>query len=241
MQENILTVILIIAIGILISTIYSTFCLRKLKRKSSAYSGKFDDRYLDLNLKFQLILSTIIMASIVIAAFGWNVKSQIVSELRNEVRETIKYDLDSLENSLDRFEKDINEFDQIQNKQTKELNRIAKETETARDTLASLGSEVEARLTKLRTLLSIYVVADLPATYDWSSESDSTYLRYYFSEMNPINATKLPIFKKPPIVNVQSLNLLFAVYRITTDYVDVAPYGNMGRDTKLTFWIVQRL
>jgi hypothetical protein len=141
------------------------------------YKQLSDERYVELKVRTITLTNILIMLSIVIAFLGWNVRSNIISEVKKEI--------------------------------TPEIG----------------------------TLVPIYVVPDLRIV---STISQST---LYYKDMKPINANRLPIFEKPPIINISQTGRKRTIYinQVTKDYVNLTlgVTGESG-DIDFTLWIVKR-
>jgi predicted nuclease of restriction endonuclease-like RecB superfamily len=161
---------------------------------------------------------TLIIVSVLIAFMGWDIRSQIVSEVTRDVSTDIENFSVQIDSSL-----------KLINAKTASFLR---ETEQFQKTLSE-------RYTNIETLLGIYVVPDIKIMGDNQ--------RLYFKDLHPINAEKLPIFRKPPIVDVQQSGLVRDVLIIqhTKDYIELS-LSSVGENVTsekplfVTLWIVER-
>ena len=86
---------IILLFGILIAQIFVIIFLVNLKKGIKKEKEKYlEERYLDLNLKYQFLQTTIIIVGIVITFLGWNIKETITSDLKKEVLEKNKKEIE---------------------------------------------------------------------------------------------------------------------------------------------------
>lgn len=246
MHINLLTCLIVISVGILLLNILILTTLQKLKKTSKETNLSYDKNYLDLNLKFQLLLTTLIMAGVTITFLGWNVKSQISQELKKEILSDIKIKIDTINSETDTLKTRINETNDVYSVYKKKLNSIEEKYVAADKNYKLLNDETNKRISNIKTLLSIYVVADIPVKINDMSKP----IRFVYSKMKPLNSQNLPEFKKPPLINIQPSAgaLAFSITNITKDFIEIVPTmitmknldSNEMVETKLTFWLVER-
>jgi len=107
---------------------------------------------------------------------------------------------------------------------------------------SEIASELKSEVTsEIETLLSIYVVPDLRIVQEEP-------IRFYYKDLQPINAKNLPHFKQPPIVNFQQTESSVTLYitELTKDFVEFTTASNFWdeadkkRGINITLWIVER-
>ncbi len=242
MQENILTVAVIVLVCVLISEGIVIFQLFKLK-KSLNDKNYPNERYFDLKLRIHSLQLTLIVVTSVIIFLGWNIKSQIISSIKTDINKQIQPDISMVKAKTDSIKSDYTTLNkELANKVT-EINKLNKKYVSLSNGFNKINNIMLKKLEHLKTLLNIYVVPNLELdTLNFKPNNYDT--KFYFKNLKPINASKLPIFKSQPIVNIQThWGLGLKIVELTNNYIVVAPVTEIlftGRIELKTFtlWII---
>ena len=236
MQSNLLTFISVIAVGIFILEVIVIIYLHQVSKKGKDNKVIQDQHYLELNLKFQYLLTFFLLASAMIFFLGWNVKSQVAEELKFDISSIAEEQIDSINRKTETINKSIAHLENRKNEIHEEIETLTAENEQLKEKHKRLNDELTKRSLDIKTLLRIYIVVDVPIDFN------NKKTRFYFKDLKPINADKLPDFKKPPIVNIQATTP--QIYEIvdneSKDYVVIRASLGEGGKGKITFWIVER-
>ena len=236
MQRNLLTFVSFLAVGIIILEIIVIICLHRISERGKDNKIIQDKHYLELNLKFQYLKTFLIFASVVIIFLGWNVKSQVAEELKFDIGSIAKEQIDSINRKTEAVNKSISQLENRKNEIQKEIETLTYKNEQLKEKHNKLNDELNKRISDIETLLRIYIVSDIPYKV---KDLDTI---YYKNMPKPINAKRLPDFKKPPIINIQTTSdFQVSIDTSTIDYT-VIKSGAIGSEEEglLTLWIVDR-
>jgi|GEM_PF-3652352 len=235
MQSNLITVLVFVCVGILVTNLVTIITLFLLKRKSKDNKVISDEKYLDLNIKFQYLITILIMGGFLLAFIGWNTKSQIIKELKGEILIDTKQQIDAISIAGDSLELKFTKLGQLQKKQREKINELNSQNDNLQSKLVDISASIEKKDEFIKTLLHIYIVTDVDLHFE------KNVARLYYKDLRPINARKLPEFKEPPIVNIQTKSgLVFNIQSNTKNYIEISPIAGDGGPFLLTFWIVER-
>ncbi len=232
MKENLLTILIIILFGILVSDLLAIFQLWKINRKISKQTSD-SEKYFDLKLRIHSLQITITLATFLVFFLGWNVKQQIIDTITHDISVQIKpiqLEIDSLHIKYDSLNSNLSH-------KIKEINKLKREYDKLTNDYIHLGKLLKSKLEYLKTILNIYLIPDI--------ELSATKLqkRIYFNKLKPVNADKLPEFAQPPFVIIQTnWGLGFSIKEITKDYIEFSEVNVMSdfKKGKYSLWIVPR-
>ncbi len=236
MQNNLLTISIILLVSIFIANILILIYMFKQARIKNNHNSDLNANYLDLNFKFQLVITTLWVVGVAITTLGWNVKTQIVGELKSEILSDVKDDLGNLKGQAEllnlSYKESSNAINNIQNN----LYNLENSTMQLIGKYDKLDNLLSERMMNIETILKIYIVPDIKLVNE-----DST-SHYDYKNLKPINSSNLPKFKKPPIVMIQTTAgaLTFDIEKNTEEYIEIRPNMIHGEELYLTFWIVER-
>jgi len=236
MQWTLLTIVAILGSVIIIVEIIALSNLYKISKRGKDNKVIQDKRYLELNLKFQYLQTLIVVGGISLVFLGWNVKSQVAEELKFDIRLIKEEQIDSINRKIEDVNKSIVQLENRRDIIQKEIETLTSENEQLKKKHTKLNDEIGKRTADIETLLRIYIVSDIP----YKVKNLDTL--YYKNLPRPINAKKLPDFRKPPVINIQSTSdIHVSIDTTTTDYF-VFKSGFAGVETEgtLTLWIVDR-
>jgi hypothetical protein len=249
MQNNLLTWTTIFLVGIIILNTIIILQLRKLKKEVDKQNFP-DERYWELKLRIHALITTVIIVGAAIVFLGWNIRSQISSELKTEVLVDTRDDIrdamgsaDSLGNVLDSLKEKVKSFSSSYLEINSESIRAQGLLSDLNNEVDKLDDEVQKRISDIKTLLKIYVVPDIR----WKKNQEAS-KRFYFKDMKPVNSSSLPLFSKPPSILILGNYKVGAVITdLTREYVELllvstttATKSDEIKDHySLTFWVVE--
>lgn len=236
MQRDLLTIVSYLVSGLIILEIVVIFYLHRLLRRGKDSKVIRDEHYLELNLKFQYLKTLIVLGGVIIVFLGWNVKSEVADEVKFDIKTIADKQIENINRKTNSLNKSITQLENRRNKIQKEIKILISKNESLKEKHKKLNAELTKRISDIETLLRIYIVTDIP--FKLKMEPDTLYYR----DLKPINAARLPDFKKPPVINIQrTSDIAVWVSERTTDFV-VVNYGPASTAEKgtLTFWIVDR-
>jgi len=241
MNVTILIVWIIIGIGILASNIvWGIRCLNKKHYLKVTKIDKNDkqysfDKYSELSDRIQWIQTTIIMVGVVITILGWNIKSNIVSEIKKETIGELLNRIQDITTSIDSLSEEKNilltsyENIKVQN------NKIIKEISHLNKIYEPVNNKIENIIGKSNTIIQAYIVKDIK-----NISKQGKLSRLYFKDMQPINAEQLPVFKSAPIVGIFiNCGWDIEITNITSEYIEVDFWSSPSTKPDFMFWILE--
>ena len=239
MQENILTIAVIILIGIFISELIANYQLYGLK-KNIKKDSNLNESYFDLKLRLHSLQLTVAFATFLIVFLGWNIKEQIIDSITGDISAQIEPDVKLIRSKADSLKTNYDSLSLNLTKKIAEINQLSKYYLALRKDYENLNSLMNLKLEHLSTLLNIYLVTNLEL--DPSKRST----KLFFKDLVPVNANKLPEFKTPPFINIQTdWGLGLNIDELTNSYIVISSVkGVIVDDTfkfgKLTLWIIPK-
>ena len=222
--------------------IYLIYYLRKFKKGAKKKSEIQDEKYLSLNIRIQTIVTTMFVAGVALAVLGWNIKTQIVSDVIDSVTAEAQIHLDKIGKGAteisDKIQDQVSTYDTLQ----RHIGKLRKSQIESMKMLTDFNSELQNKSKDIETLLNIYLVTDVPVKADPMKDANEK-MRFYYKNLKPINAKKLPLFKSAPIVLIHpaSGGVDISIWKNTNKYFELQhPMYVTKTDIKLTFWIVER-
>jgi hypothetical protein len=240
MKTTIEIFLMLFTFGILITNIFIIFSLRKIiKDFRSSTTALFDEKYYDLKLRIHVLIVTIIIAGFAISFIGWNIQENIIKTVSNDILNQVSNDVGRIKELAKQTELKVASIDSASKNQSQKITLLSSTATELNTSYNNLDALVKSKIQNLKTLISIYIVTGIQLNIY------SKPLKLYFKDMKPINASRLPLFKQKPIINIQSDNGLgIDVDQITTEYIIISPsHGNVTEDTpvngNITIWFIE--
>jgi len=212
MQDNLITITIMILIGVFLSELVAIYQLHKLKGNINNGSNHNTD-YFDLKLRLHSLQLTVIFATFLIVFLGWNIREQIVNSIKTEISGQIEPDIESIKSKADFLKSNYDSLNIDLTKKISEVNQLSKNYAILMKDYDNLNNLMNRKIEHLSTLLNIYLVPNL--VFDF--KKDST--KYYFNNLIPVNAKKLPEFKTLPFISIQTdWGLGLHIDMLTKDY-----------------------
>ncbi|MEW5804992.1 MAG: hypothetical protein AB1847_23140 [bacterium] len=174
---------LCISIGIIVLanflyTLWSYFSLKKMTNKTTSFES--NDHIILENIihsrsSLNLVYASIAIIVFVLSFFGFNIQKNITAEVKREITEASKVDLEVLKSKSD-------SIIQIHSQATQSYSEISKYKDQAR----AIAENMKLSPQKL------YVIEALPINKNKFS--------YLFSELQTVDKTMLPKFSQPPML-----------------------------------------
>lgn len=240
MRTSIEYFLIIFSLGIFITNILILISLFKIKKSIKDSSFSQDERYYELKLRIQVLIITTVIAGFAISFLGWNIQDNIIQSVKRDIGSEISPLINKMKDEANQASQNINLLSGQYNEQSKNISKITSINNILGNKVDSLNNIVGKKLENLKTLLNIYIVSDLNLNLE---SGDQT---FYFRNMKPINADRLPIFKKDPIVNIQTDNSLGVdIVKITKEYIVLSPSHGIITEQgkalpgKITLWFIE--
>lgn len=246
MQNNLLTWAVIFLGGIIVLNVIIILQLIKLKKDVNIQNFP-DERYWELKLKLHVLIITVTLVGSAIVFLGWNIKSQISMELKTEILEDTREEINTTKNSADSLRIHLNSLKDKINSFASSYSKINTQSEKTKYLLSDLNTktqeleaEVQRRISDIKTLLKIYVVPDIRINLK------DRKIKLYFKDMNPVNSSALPIFTKPPaVLTVGDYKAGIVITDLTKEYIEldcvrITYYNNKEPEyVSLSLWFVE--
>lgn len=184
-----------------------------------------DIRYYELKAKYEFLVATGSLFTIVLIFMGLNTQKDLEIKLRNEYKgllDSAAYLKKDVEIKLENSRQTIG----VLTDNLAELNRtqenIAQKSTTSLSTFNSLNNQYNQL--KNRPILSkdFFIIKEI--SYNEAPEGN----RYYFQDIQTIDGKKLPEFKHPPTVLINgSTGGTFGIIRVTTEFVHLINTGGV--------------
>lgn len=207
MNELLFVLIGIIVLTNLVYTLWSFFSLKKMIGKVTPIAT--DDRFLLEHIvhsrsSLNLVYASIAIMAFVLGFFGFNIQKNITTEVKKEITEAARVDLDTLKSKSD----NISLFESFARQSVSEINKF-------RDQARAIVDNIKRNPQKLFVIESLLI----------SKQKNS----YLFSELKPVDGTLLPQISQPPMIlwlgyNPKSGEFYGTRVKATTKGIEVDAY-----------------
>lgn len=197
------TILLFIIVVLLIGDLY--FLNRIYKKGKKGIEIALDEKYFELKYNINLLKAISAILIFGIGYFGISSYKEFTDKINNNFNDTIK-------------SKNI-EFQKI----SKKVDSLEILINTIKSKYQVLDHKISITNNSFKYNPRIYVVSDLK--FSNSNFESGVPLKVYFKDLKTIFGEQLPIFSKPPLINVQvisvqGLSIFIDVFNVTTTSVE---------------------
>lgn len=197
------TILLFIIVVLLIGDLY--FLNRIYKKGKKGIEIALDEKYFELKYNINLLKAISAILIFGIGYFGISSYKEFTDKINNNFNDTIK-------------SKNI-EFQKI----SKKVDSLEILINTIKSKYLVLDHKISITNNSFKYNPRIYVVSDLK--FSNSNFESGVPLKVYFKDLKTIFGEQLPIFSKPPLINVQvisvqGLSIFIDVFNVTTTSVE---------------------
>lgn len=226
------TIILLIIIFVLIAS--DVFFLWKIfKSIGSRKKSIPDERYFELKYNINLLKAVSATLIFLLGFLGFTTYQDITKIVESDFEEKFTVQqirIDKLDSIVKEYEETVKLLKSEEGKSIENLNDVRRE-------FGIINKKVTQTQEALRYTSRMYVVNGIK-----NNHSKFESFKLYFKDLTTMDNEKLPNFNSTPVVSVQSTNSLYAVEKITKEYVQLKPYmGYMDeKEALLNLWIFYR-
>lgn len=197
------TILLFIIVVLLIGDLY--FLNRIYKKGKKGIEIALDEKYFELKYNINLLKAISAILIFGIGYFGISSYKEFTDKINNNFNDTIK-------------SKNI-EFQKI----SKKVDSLEILINTIKSKYQVLDHKISITNNSFKYNPRIYVVSDLK--FSNSNFESGVPLKVYFKDLKTIFGEQLPIFSRPPLINVQvisvqGLSIFIDVFNVTTTSVE---------------------
>lgn len=197
------TILLFIIVVLLIGDLY--FLNRIYKKGKKGIEIALDEKYFELKYNINLLKAISAILIFGIGYFGISSYKEFTDKINNNLNDTIK-------------SKNI-EFQKI----SKKVDSLEILINTIKSKYQVLDHKISITNNSFKYNPRIYVVSDLK--FSNSNFESGVPLKVYFKDLKTIFGEQLPIFSRPPLINVQvisvqGLSIFIDVFNVTTTSVE---------------------
>ena len=211
------TILLFIIVVLLIGDLY--FLNRIYKKGKKGIEIALDEKYFELKYNINLLKAISAILIFVIGYLGYSSYKEFTDKIINNFNDTIKsktIEIQEISKRTDKIKTSVDSLEILKNS----LGDIVVSYESK---LQDLNHKISIINNSFKYNQRIYVVNDLKF---YNANFDSTgLLKIYFKDLKTIFGEQLPIFSKPPLINVQvisvqGLSIFIDVFNVTTTSVE---------------------
>lgn len=202
-----------------------------------------DERYFELKYNINLLKAVSATLIFLLGFLGFTTYQDITKIVESDFEEKFTVQqirIDKLDSIVKEYEETVKLLKSEEGKSIENLNDVKRE-------FNKINTKVAQAQNALKYTPQFYVVRDLVYDEDIDNKTETKKyegIRYYFGKMKTIYGEKIPIFKTPPLLNVQGNRSDFLITNVTKDYFDLIITYSSGiggeNDRKYPFniWIV---
>lgn len=97
-----------------------------------------------------------------------------------------------------------------------------------------INQKINSTQNALKYTPQIFIIRNIPVEPDKERVTQTI----YFNKLRTIDGKKLPNFKKPPIINIQGLNVVSVVDEITSEYFKLLHTIESDGKQELDLWLI---
>jgi len=223
------TIILLIVIFILIvSDVY--FLWKIFKSIGKKKKSLPDERYFELKYNINLLKAVSAILIFLLGFLGITTYQDITSIPESDFEEKFSVQdekIKTLDSIVKNYEGLVESLKSEEGKSIENLNDVKRE-------FGLINQKINSTQNALKYTPQIFIIRNIPVEPDKERVTQTI----YFNKLRTIDGKKLPNFKKPPIINIQGLNVVSVVDEITSEYFKLLHTIESDGKQELDLWLI---